>query len=220
MNVLICDDHAVFADSLALLVKASGAEVAAVTYRPQDAARILREIHVDVCILDVMFGDDSLFDYLADIVDLSPSTRFVVLTGRLDEETIEAGRAAGVVGFVEKVRSARDILTVIEGVNAGEVLIPECPERLRDGQGETYALTRAARRLASFLTPREREILSALVGGSDTAALARDLRITRATVRCHVQSVLTKMNVHSRLEAVTTAVRYGLLDPATGDWLI
>ena len=220
MNVLICDDHAVFADSLAFLVEASGAEIVAVTYRLEEAARVLREIHVDVCILDVMFGDDSLFDHVADIVDSSPNTRFMVLTGRLDEATIAAGRAAGVVGFAEKVRPARDILTVIERVNAGEVLIPECPEPSREAQGETYALTRTARRLASFLTPREREILSALVGGSDTAALARDLRITRTTVRCHVQSVLTKMNVHSRLEAVTTAVRYGLLDPATGDWLI
>jgi two-component system nitrate/nitrite response regulator NarL len=58
-----------------------------------------------------------------------------------------------------------------------------------------------------------------LVRGEDTAKLARRLGISRTTVRCHVQSVLTKMGAHSRLEVATTAVRTGVVSPRTGEWL-
>jgi two-component system nitrate/nitrite response regulator NarL len=77
-----------------------------------------------------------------------------------------------------------------------------------------------AHRLATFLTKREREVLSALVRGSDTMNLASSLGISQTTARCHIQSVLTKMGVHSRLEAATGAVRHGMIRPDTGEWLI
>jgi two-component system nitrate/nitrite response regulator NarL len=73
-----------------------------------------------------------------------------------------------------------------------------------------------ARRLAAFLTGRERECLNLLVEGLDTSSIATKLGVSAATVRTHVQSVLTKLGVHSRLEAASYAVRYGLLDEATG----
>ncbi len=72
-----------------------------------------------------------------------------------------------------------------------------------------------ALRLASHLTDRERECLALLVEGLDTTAMARKLSVSRTTVRTHVQSVLTKLGVHSRLEAASFAVRYRLLDDRT-----
>jgi two-component system nitrate/nitrite response regulator NarL len=77
-----------------------------------------------------------------------------------------------------------------------------------------------AQRLGRYLTAREREVLSALVRGDDTAKLARNLGIAAATARCHIQSVLTKMGAHSRLEVATTAVRCGMVSPESGEWLI
>ena len=75
------------------------------------------------------------------------------------------------------------------------------------------------RRLASFLSARERDVLSELVQGADTVTLARTLRISRSTARDHVQSIMTKMDVHSRIELVSMVVRERLIDPATGLWL-
>jgi two-component system, NarL family, nitrate/nitrite response regulator NarL len=72
-----------------------------------------------------------------------------------------------------------------------------------------------ARRLASHLTGRERQCLALLVEGLDTAGIARRLAVSQATVRAHVQSVLTKLGVHSRLEAASFAVRHHLLDGDT-----
>ena len=69
-----------------------------------------------------------------------------------------------------------------------------------------------AHRLAAFLTARERECLLLLVEGLDTAGIATKLGVSAATVRTHVQSLMTKLGVHSRLEAASYAVRYRLLD--------
>ena len=73
-----------------------------------------------------------------------------------------------------------------------------------------------ARRLAAFLTARERECLNLVVEGLDTSGIATKLGVSAATVRTHVQSMLTKLGVHSRLEAASYAVRYGLLDETAG----
>jgi two-component system nitrate/nitrite response regulator NarL len=71
-----------------------------------------------------------------------------------------------------------------------------------------------------FLNARERGVVSELVRGSDTATLARRLHISRSAARDHVQTVLTKMDAHSRIELVSIAVREGLVDPTTGLWLV
>jgi DNA-binding NarL/FixJ family response regulator len=220
VNILICDDHVVFADSLAHLIRARSSDSVAVTYHPDDAMRALGETKTDILILDVMFDDESVLDRLTSLREISPCTRLLVLTGRLDDMTIAAGRAAGVVGFAEKVQSAKDIMTTIAKISVGTVVIPDGFERATHASAMGHPPGQAARRLASFLTPRERQVLSALVGGSDTATLASELNISRATARSHIQSMLTKMNVHSRLEAATSAVRNGLVNPETGEWLL
>jgi DNA-binding NarL/FixJ family response regulator len=90
----------------------------------------------------------------------------------------------------------------------GEVVVdvPKAPTSRR------LAGQDSVQRLAAYLTDRERECLGLLVEGLDTAGMAAKLGVSRATVRTHVQSLLTKLGVHSRLEAASFAVRYRLLD--------
>lgn len=218
MDILLCDDHVVFANCLADLLTSQRINVVAVTYEPGEAVRTLRRVHVDVAVLDVVYGDrgQTVFDHLPAIRAASPSTRLAVLTGRLDDETLSSCRAAGIVGFAEKRQSGAAITTMIERVAAGEVVLPT-PRRVEiTGRPAANA---AVRRLAGYLTARERQVLSLLTTGCDTTSLARTLGVTQATARSHVQSTLIKLNVHSRLEAAAMAVRCGLVDPATGDWL-
>ncbi|HKD98632.1 MAG TPA: response regulator transcription factor [Micromonosporaceae bacterium] len=218
MNVLLCDDHVVFADCLADLLTAQGLDVVAVTYDPHEAVRALLRVHVDVALLDVAFGERSLLDHLPAIRAASPSTRLVVLTGHLDEQIMSSCRAAGVAGFAEKRQSGNAITGTIERVAAGGTVLPVQPRRTGAAARPTAEVA-AARRLAGYLTARERQVLGLLVTGCDTAGLARTLGVTRATARSHVQSTLIKLQVHSRLEAATTAVRSGLVDPGSGVWL-
>jgi two-component system nitrate/nitrite response regulator NarL len=103
---------------------------------------------------------------------------------------------------------------MIGKVAAGDrviVALPAWPSAEPASRGETH-------RLAAFLTAREREVLCGLVRGDDTYTLARSLGVSWATVRSHVQSVLNKLGVHSRLEAATVAVRDGLVDARTAEW--
>jgi DNA-binding NarL/FixJ family response regulator len=215
MRVLICDDHAVFADSLAVVLREKGHAVVGVVYSPDAALRLLPEAHADVCLIDLHFPTGSVLSTLPTLVAAAPQTRFVVLTGSTDPGTVEAALAAGVRGVAHKGQQAGEIAGLLTRVHAGEVVVdPETAGRL-PSRPRTEA-----QRLADYLTPREREVLTRLVRGENTAGLARSMKITRSTARSHVQSVLTKLGVHSQREAVIVAARHGLVSVSTGEWLL
>ncbi|OLE21847.1 MAG: hypothetical protein AUG44_26375 [Actinobacteria bacterium 13_1_20CM_3_71_11] len=75
MRVLVCDDHVVFAESLAHLLGALGPEVVAITFHPNQAIPVLRREQVDVCLLDVLYGAENVLDRLPDIRAAAPATR-------------------------------------------------------------------------------------------------------------------------------------------------
>lgn len=215
VRVLICDDHAVFADSLALVLRERGHDVVGVVYTPDAVLRLLERVRADVCLIDLWFPSGSVLDGLPGLLAAAPATRFVLLTGSTDPGTVEVGLAAGVRGFAHKGRQADEIVDLLSRVHAGEVVVdPESPGRL-PSRPRTEA-----QRLAHYLTPREREVLTRLVRGENTAELARSMKITRSTARSHVQSVLTKLGVHSQREAVIAAARHGLVNISTGEWLL
>lgn len=220
MKILLCDDHIVFAESLAHLLTTSGNEVVAVTHHPDNALAVLRTQAVDVSVLDVMFGPESVVPSLPEMHAAAPRTPIVLLSACIDTALVTSGRAAGVNGFAGKCTPASEIMRVIERVHAGDVVIPSSTTIAAAPPRAGSAPANAARRLAGYLTLREREVLCALVGGADTIRLARGLGITRATARCHVQSILMKLDAHSRLEAATMAVRFGLVDPEGKGWLL
>lgn len=219
MRLLICDHHVVFAESLAHLLTARGYDVAGVTHHPEKLVHVLGRKQVDVCLLDVVFGDDLVIELLPDLRTASPRTRLVVLTAGADARLLSAVRSAGVHGLADKRRPVDEMLRVLERVITGEsVLEPELAapppvNSVRRNGNDAHLL-------ASFLTAREREVLCGLVRGDDTKKLARSMGIASATARCHIQNVLTKLGAHSRLEAATSAVRYGMVSPETGEWLL
>jgi two-component system nitrate/nitrite response regulator NarL len=118
---------------------------------------------------------------------------------------------AGAAGFVHKTRGVAVLRRTIERVLDGEVVV-EAPAAT--GVRPHLAAQRDAHRLAAYLTAREWQCLELLVEGQDTAAMVATLDVSSATVRTHVQSLLGKLGVHSRLEAAAYAVQHGLLDDA------
>jgi len=221
MRLLVCDHHVLFAESLAHVLTTHGKRVVAVTHRLDDAIKVLRRERVDICLLDVAFGADSEIDRLGELRDASPGTRVVLLSGEIDESLLLGAKVAGVRGVADKRFPVADIIELLDQVEAGETVL--LTDRVHDHRRVHIPRQRPAndaQRLARFLTPREREVLSALVRGVDTNRMAGSLGIAAATARCHIQSVLTKMGAHSRLEVATTAVRYGMVSPETGEWLI
>ncbi|MFI0404871.1 response regulator [Actinomadura sp. 3N508] len=213
MRMVICDDHAVFAESLSLVLADAGHAIVGVVYSPADAMPLLRIRQPDLCLIDLQFPSGTALDWMPRLRAASPHTRFVVLTGFLEQPVLDAGIKAGVRGFAHKGQQAGDILTVLRRVADGEVVTDQ-PVR----HGATRPRNQA-QRVARFLTPREREVLTRLARGESTQALAKAMGVTRSTARSHVQSVLSKLGVHSQREAVIEAARHGLVSVETGEWL-
>ncbi|MFI0479548.1 LuxR C-terminal-related transcriptional regulator [Actinomadura sp. 9N215] len=213
MRMVICDDHAVFAESLSLVLTDAGHTVVGVAYSPAGVMPLLRIRQPDVCLIDLQFPTGTALDWMPRLRAASPRTKFVVLTGFLEQQVLDAGVAVGVRGFAHKGQQAGDILTVLGRVADGEVVTDQAARR---------AGTRPrsqAQHVARFLTPREREVLTRLARGESTQALAKAMGVTRSTARSHVQSVLSKLGVHSQREAVIEAARHGLVSVETGEWL-
>jgi two-component system nitrate/nitrite response regulator NarL len=114
---------------------------------------------------------------------------------------------------VHKTRGVAVLKQTIDRVVRGEVVV-EVPSAA--DLGPQLARQQDARRLAAYLTARERQCLALLVDGQDTAAMVASLGVSAATIRTHVQALLTKLGVHSRLEAAALAVQHGLVDDSPG----
>lgn len=209
LNIVLGDDHAVFVDALATLLVTLGHQVPATATNRSALLDAVTLYRPDVCVLESRLPDGTQVDVLSDLRELSPTTRLVVLTSDRDPATMHRALELGAVGFVHKTRGIAVLLDVLERVVVGEIVVEgsflRAEESRRSGASEV-------RRLASYLTQREMETLELLVRGLDTRAIARLLNVSTTTVRTHVQAVLTKLGVHSRLEAAALAVKYGLID--------
>jgi DNA-binding NarL/FixJ family response regulator len=156
---------------------------------------------------------DPLPQLCADLHQLKHRPRTIVLDGTGDEETLLQAIESGVDGYVTGASGLEGLGEAIRAIARGESVVPPAMlgpllRRLIERRREA---TRAADRLDT-LTPREREVLALLVEGRDQAGIAGVLFISPETARTHVQRVLRKLGVHSRLEAVTLVAQTGLAD--------
>jgi len=212
-EVVIGDDHAVFLDALATVLSGDGWTVTkATTIEDTVAAAGARQ--PEVCLVDRHFaaGGDGL-GAVGDILTASPRTKVLILSADGNADSIMRAMRAGAAGYIHKTRSVQVLKQTIDRVLRGEVVV-EVPA----GSALRAQLSgqRDAIRLAECLTAREKQCLELLVAGQDTAAMVSSLGVSAATVRTHVQGVLTKLGAHSRLEAAAFAVRHGLFSDRPG----
>jgi two-component system, NarL family, nitrate/nitrite response regulator NarL len=208
IEVVIGDDHAVFLDALSAVLTEQGCVVTKATTIADTVAAVGNR-QPDVCLVDRHFaaGSDGI-GALAEISAASPRTKVLILSADGNSDTIMRAMQAGAAGYVHKTRGVSVLKQTIERVLRGEVVVevPAAP-----GVRPQLARQQDALRLAGYLTARERQCLELLVEGQDTAAMVSRLGVSAATVRTHVQALLTKLGVHSRLEAAAFAVQHGLL---------
>ena len=210
MNLVLCDDHQVLVDALAVVLRARGHRVVACTTNPAAAVEAVRSEPVDVCLLDLQFPGGSGIPAIAEILAASPATRVVVLTASTDGRLVSEALLAGASGVALKVDDGEVVIDLLDRVHAGHVVVPGAALGALTTMAET-APAPSPHELARFLTQREREVLERLVRGHSTQALARDMGVRYSTIRTHIQSILNKLGVHSKLEAVAFAVREGLV---------
>jgi two-component system, NarL family, nitrate/nitrite response regulator NarL len=209
-SLVVGDDHAVFLDALSTVLAQHGFDITITRTLAETVTAVGRQ-QPDLCLIDRHFAADDSVTAIAAMVAASPHTKVLVLSADPQTEGVLAALQAGAAGYLHKTRGVTALTAAIRRVLNGEVVVdvPRTPTRPRPPG------TDDARRLASHLTGRERQCLELLVEGLDTVGIARKLAVSQATVRAHVQSVLSKLGVHSRLEAASFAVRYHLLDEET-----
>ena len=213
VRVLVVDDHRMFAESLArLLGDEDGIEVIGVAASSEEGVGAVQRLKPDVVLVDYRMPDRDGVETAATIKELDPSCMVVMLTGSEDDRVLLGAIDAGCSGFLTKDRAAGEVARAVRAAASGEALIsPAQLARLLP------RLSSKKTEVGTDLTRRELELLTHLARGSSNKAIAADLHLSLNTVRNYVQSVLTKLDAHSKLEAVATAVREGIIDyPSAG----
>jgi DNA-binding NarL/FixJ family response regulator len=208
-RIVLADRQTLFLDVLTWVLTVEGHSVLAAVTTRQALVEAVRRIGPDTCLIDSDFPDGDVTATVADVLDACPGGRVVVLTSDGGPDTMRRAFSAGASGFVHKTRGLGAVLSALDRVAAGaHVAVDGAPALVPRGASPER---RHVWRLAGFLTPRELECLRLLTSGQDTAEMARTLGVSTATVRSHVQSILSKLGAHSRLEAASLALRHGLL---------
>ena len=208
---MIVDDHRVLTDALTTLLQSEpDLQVAGVADTCAGARQRLAQICPAVLLLDVLLPDGNGLDLVPECNRLCPHMQILVLTSLSDEKTLMRAVETGVNGFIAKNQPLAEVIAAIRQAAEGEIVMPTSLLRGVLARVAPLPSTQADR---IPLTPREREILNCLARGMSGPQIAAGLNIAPHTVRTHIRNLMEKLSVHSRLEAVSHALRYGLIEP-------
>jgi DNA-binding NarL/FixJ family response regulator len=211
IRVALVDDHRVLAEALAaMLGTAPDVEVLGVAASAAECRALLQRACPDVLVLDVGLPDDDGLELVPALRQQCPGMAILILTSLAEEETLLRAIQRGVDGFVPKQQPLAELLASVRRAASGEIVMPNSLLLGLLGRMQGGASPRPAS--APLLTRRELEILTHLARGRSGAQIAAALTISPATVRTHIGRLLSKLGVHTRLEAVTFALRQGLID--------
>ncbi|MEV7563117.1 response regulator transcription factor [Streptomyces sp. NPDC048331] len=217
VRVVVVDEHRLLAEALASALKLRGHRVLAAAAPAAGAAELVIGRAPEVCLFGTATpAEPGVFEPVVRIKRERPQIAVVVLGPVPSPRGIAAAFAAGASGYVRQDERIEGVERALAKARAGEVAI--APQLL---QGAFAELLNPAvqpddegSRLLRMLTPREVEVLVRVAEGEDTRLIAAGMEIAPSTARTHVQRVLMKLGVGSRLEAAALAARTGLLDRA------
>jgi DNA-binding NarL/FixJ family response regulator len=207
IKVLVVDDHQMFAQAMVMhLESENDIEVVGIATSGEQGEKVAHENHPDVVLMDYELPDIDGARAAEAIKRDHPETKIIMLTGFAEDDILVAAIEAGCSGYVTKHNAVEEVVSAVRAAAAGEALIsPSMLARLLP------KLRRGYQGLGSDVTPRELEVLRMLAEGLSNRAIAEKMSISLHTVRNYVQSLLTKLQAHSKLEAVATAVKEGLI---------
>jgi DNA-binding NarL/FixJ family response regulator len=228
IRVLIVDDHLLFAEGMQAILRENGFEVVGIASTGQDAVSMARSTRPDSVVMDVVLPD---MDGLAAgrvILEELPDTRILAVTAIDHPDVVRDALRSGFHGCLLKHASMPEVVGALIASTHSQAVIPMNAASTILANSDPQADDWEGPSVLRQLTPREREVLGLLAKGISGRDIAERLFLSRNTVRTHIQNILTKLQVHSRLQAAALATRLGILNGSTprerdsrgwtGDW--
>jgi two-component system NarL family response regulator len=201
IRILIADDHAVVREGLAAMIaRRADMQVAAEAEDGRRAVELARQLKPDVILLDLRMPEMGGVEAITHIRAERPEARIIVLTTYDGDEDIYRALQAGAKAYLLKDMPRDELLDAIRVVHAGHKRIPS-----------EVAAKLAERLTAKALTPRELEVLKLIVAGRSNKEIGAGLGIAEGTVKIHVNNLLGKLGVADRTQAVTEALKRGIV---------
>jgi two-component system NarL family response regulator len=201
IRILIADDHSVVREGLVSLVKRKvDMTVVAEASNGREAVDRWKEHRPDVALLDLRMPELDGVGAIKEIREVDPNAHILVLTTFDGDEDIYRAIKAGAKGYLLKDTAREALMDSIRKVHSGETCIPP-----------SLAAKLAERVSGEALSAREIEVLQRIAAGKSNKEIGAELFISEGTVKTHVKSIFSKLDVVSRTEAVATATRRGLI---------
>ena len=201
IRIMVIDDQAVVRQGFVSLIKTvPDMEIVGEGSNGQEAVGLFRQLRPDITLMDLRMPGVSGAEAITQIRVEFPAARIIVLTTFDGDEDIYRALQAGAQGYLLKDMFFEELEAAIRKVHAGARLIPgSVAERL------------AARMSSSELTGRELEVLRQIVDGKSNKEIGNALNISEATVKSHINNILSKLGVSDRTQAATTALQRGIV---------
>ncbi len=201
IRILVVEDHHVVRQGLVALIKTvEDMQVVGEACDGKRAVELFRQHQPDVTIMDLRLPNMTGVEAITEIRRNFPLARIIVLTTYDGDEDIYRALQAGARGYLLKDMSGDDLMDAIRTVHVGRSRIPATvAQRLADRLG------------GPDLTARELAVLKLIVSGKSNKEIGRDLFISEATVKTHINSLLSKLGVSDRTQAATTALQRGIV---------
>ncbi len=201
IRVLLADDHPVVREGVAALInRRPDMTVIAEARDGREAVELFRHHDPDVALIDLRMPEMDGLKAIAAVREYSPAARIIVLTTFDDDEDIYRALRAGAKGYLLKDAPREELLECIRCVYEGKTYIP------------LGVATKLAERVSgSELTARELEVLQLMAAGKSNKEIAAALFVTEGTIKVHVNNILRKLGAGGRTEAVTLAIKRGVV---------
>jgi len=210
MRILLADDHPLFRDGVASLLRAWGHDVVGQAGTGDEAIRLAEGLDPDLVLMDVQMPGSGLAA-TATIKARRPSIAIVMLTVSEDEDDLFTAIRAGAQGYLLKNLESAQLRSMLGAVERGEAAItPATAARIIDLYRRAES-AEASGAVQDRLTERELEVLGLVTAGLRNKEIAARLGVTENTAKFHLRNILEKLHASSRTELAARAVREGLL---------
>jgi DNA-binding NarL/FixJ family response regulator len=213
ITVLVVDDHRAVAEAIGGAMSSERGLAVSVAWSGEEALDVVRSDPPHVILMDVAMPGMGGLEAARRILEVDSDVKVIMLSAHDDDLLKARALETGASGYLSKISPMDQLVDAVRKANRGEPLLDqEEIDRLQRRLRRRRSVEESERERVARLSARETQILQLMAEGLDSQAVADKLGISHATVRTHTANALTKLGVHSKVEAVVLAIRHGKVD--------